>query len=154
MGVFQSTAYTILTEEKEEEERRLGKRPPRAPGQPLAGGGIPREDWIKAVIQGADERSPRWRHILVFAGLLLGFQNRHSQESEIPEKLRRLLGDVLLKRVNLALGEVGSAEELGSHCITLVLNYSFQSLSDLERSSINYHVSQFCDCKNIPCQKC
>ena len=154
MGVFQSAAYTILADEHEEQERKEGKRPPKAPSQPVAGGGIPREDWIKAIIQGADERSPRWRHTLVFAGLLLGFQNRLNHESEISEKLRGLLGDALLKAVNLALDEVGTTDELGSHCITLVLNYSFQSLSDLERSSINYDVSQLCGCENILCQLC
>ncbi|KAI7530154.1 hypothetical protein KC331_g14818, partial [Hortaea werneckii] len=34
---------------------------------------LPKDDWIRAAVAGADEHSPRWRHLLILGGLLLGF---------------------------------------------------------------------------------
>jgi hypothetical protein len=32
------------------------------------------EAWVKAVAEGADDKSPRWRHTLLLGGILMGFE--------------------------------------------------------------------------------
>ena len=97
---------------------------------------LPKDDWIKAVINGADDHSPRWRHLLVLGGLLLGFGPL--EEQNLSRSMRTTLEGALVTAVNLSLDETGDHDELGLHCITLVLNHCFPSLADHERSQLNY----------------
>lgn len=99
--------------------------------------GVPKEEWLKAVLDGADERSPRWRHVLVIGGLLLGFES-HGRQG-LSESLRKALEGALVKATNLTLQEAGNGPELGEHCLALVLNHSFELLSDFERGQLNYN---------------
>jgi len=91
---------------------------------------------VKAVIKGADDRSPRWMHLMVIAGLLLGFEGQDRQG--LSRSMRRTVEDALVKALNLALQDGKDGEELGAHCITLVLNDTFELLTDLDRSKIHY----------------
>ena len=106
------------------------------PGQTTLREGTPKEEWLKAVLDGADERSPRWKHLLVIGGLLLGFES-HGKQGLSPS-LRRALEGALVKATNFALQEVRNGPELGEHCLALVLNHSFELLSDFERGQIDY----------------
>lgn len=139
MNLFQSAAYTLLREEGEERERKHGNLPPRPFDQTTAGGGQSIDRWAKHVIQGADERSPRWRHALAICGLLVGSKGQE-QDSTLTH-LHRLLGNALVKAVNLALDDLDSSEELGHQCTALVMTYAFELLSNSERGRVNYDVS-------------
>lgn len=95
------------------------------------------EAWVKAVVSGADEKSPRWRHLLLLGGVLLGAegQNRRS----LPWYLRTRLEAALVAAVQLALEELGSGNGIDGACIVMVLNYTFELLSDAERSKLDYN---------------
>jgi len=75
-------------------------------------------------------------HLMVIAGILIGFDGKDRQG--LSRSLRRTVEDGLVKALNLALQDVKDGEELGAHCITLVLNYSFELMTDLARSRIDY----------------
>ena len=150
MGLFQSAAFTTVREEDKDHEWQRDGRPQKSQTQVLAAGTLPNWRWVRAIIQGADTRSPRWRHLLVFAGLLTGFEGR--DHALIPTSTRRLLGNALVKATNLALDDLDASEELGHHSIALVLSYSFEILSDMEKSRIHHDVSVFrpeCDCPTL-----
>ncbi|KAI9885521.1 MAG: hypothetical protein M1823_002703 [Watsoniomyces obsoletus] len=91
------------------------------------------EDWIKAIIRGADKKSPRWKHLLPFAGLLLGLQNGPTLGSTV----RGDLLDALVKAINLALEEAQEDDELPQQCITLAVNYTFDLLPESRFKEIN-----------------
>lgn len=97
---------------------------------------LPKEDWIKAVINGADDHSPRWRHSLLLGGLLLGFGR--SDEENISRHMRSTLEEALAKATNLALEDLMDYDSLGRQSITLALNHCFPLLSDYERARLNY----------------
>lgn len=97
---------------------------------------LPKDDWIKATINGADEHSPRWRHLLAIAGLLLGFGP--AEEERISHSMRSTLESALVTAANLSLEETIEDEELGLATITLVLNHCFPHLSNYERSKLDY----------------
>ncbi|KAF2164581.1 hypothetical protein M409DRAFT_24977 [Zasmidium cellare ATCC 36951] len=97
---------------------------------------LPKDDWIKATINGADEHSPRWRHLVAIAGLLLGFGP--AEEENLSRSMRNTLESALVTAANLSLEETIEDDELGFETITLVLNHCFPYLSDHERSRIDY----------------
>lgn len=140
MGTFQSAASSKLRHEDEAAEAAQSPRNPLPPaGQQAVGGILTRDDWVKAVINGGDDRSPRWRHIMVIAGVLLGFEGQ--EKHGLSRTLRKTVGDTFVRALNMALVEVRNGEELGASYIALVLNYSFQLLSETERLRIDYDVS-------------
>ncbi|KAL2399704.1 hypothetical protein ABEF95_001033 [Exophiala dermatitidis] len=92
-------------------------------------------EWTRAVVRGADESSPRWRHTLLLGGLILAFQSRGFEE--IPSDLRNKLEAALVMAVNLALQQKGS-EPNCELAVVFVLNHTFPVLSDYHRSQVNY----------------
>lgn len=126
LSVLNTAAITVL----QHEVRDAPKRPfPTRQG-------LSKEAWVKAVVKGADEKSPRWRHLLLIGGTLLGFEGQNRQG--LPTYLRTKLESALVKAANLALHEVGFENKLGAHSTSLILNHTFELLSDHERSHIDY----------------
>lgn len=97
---------------------------------------LAKDDWIEAVIQGADDHSPRWRHLLAIAGLLLGFGN--PDDEDISNSMRHKLESGLVTAANLALEETLDDDEVGCGAITFVLNHCFPIMSNFERSKLDY----------------
>lgn len=97
---------------------------------------IERGAWVKAVVEGADDKSPRWRHMLLLGGILLGFEGQNRQG--LPWHIRTKLESALATAAQLALEELVPDAGVDGYCITMVLNYTFELLSDMERSKINY----------------
>ena len=87
------------------------------------------------MVKGADDRSPRWRHLCVLAGLLIGFEGRG--EKTIPISLRRKLENATVKAVNLALHEGEASNELAGNSITMMLSHVFDLLSDSQKMKLN-----------------
>ena len=133
-SVFQSAVLSILKREDEALEAQSqnfwATTPPNLQN-------IPKDEWLKAVIKGADERSARWTHLIVLGGLLIGFGPRENERLSKP--LRRTLEKGFVQAVNAALKETRDhKDEFGSHTVAITLNHVFPLLSDLERAQIDY----------------
>jgi hypothetical protein len=135
LNVFRLAAITVLKREDEAAEANAQNFwPTRSPTLE----GIDKDEWTKAVVKGADERSQTWKHLLVLGGLLLGFG---SQEDErLSHSLRHSLENGLIQATNMALQEVREGDEFGAHTIALALNHSFPFLSDWERAQLDYEL--------------
>ncbi|KMU75586.1 hypothetical protein CISG_04989 [Coccidioides immitis RMSCC 3703] len=100
--------------------------------------GLEREEWLKAVVNGADDKSPRWRHLLLIGGVLLGFEGQNRQSLSL--HWRKKLESALIKGLQLSLAELEENPKVAAHASVLVLNYTFELLSDWERSQIDYDI--------------
>lgn len=109
---------------------------PQHPGSLPLKEGLHVDEWVKAVVQGADDRSPRWKHMLVIGGLLIGFEshNRHG----LPSALRRSLGGAMVRAANLALHNVEGLHDQNATVICMVLAYVFEILGDSENKQIDH----------------
>jgi hypothetical protein len=92
--------------------------------------------WAKSVIQGADEKSPRWRHVILIGGILLGLGGQ--QQRNLSSNLRTKLEFALVIASNLALEENNDSQPASGFCVVFVLNHTFGLLSDLHRSQLRY----------------
>ncbi len=92
-------------------------------------------EWVKAVVHGADDKSPRWRHTLLIGGLLLAFQSRNFEE--LRPDLRNKLEAALVTASNLALLQKDS-EPNCELAVIFVLNHSFPILSHYHRAQVRY----------------
>ena len=137
-GVFHSAAAQVLKREDEALEQQTQSFWPSSP--PVLEG-IQKDEWLKAVIKGADERSSRWKHLLVFGGLLIGFGPE--EEERLPASLRSSLEQALIQAANMALVDVRNGDELGAQSVALCLNHVFSLLSDYDRSQLDYDVSSY-----------
>jgi hypothetical protein len=95
------------------------------------------------MVAGADDRSPRWKHLIALGGLLVGIGNLEEQGMDLywVSGIRKRVEGALVKAANLALVEVrdrSEADGLGGQTITLVLNHTFGCLSAAERAQLNY----------------
>ena len=113
-----------------------GHQKPYDAYQPRHGGGISCDDWARAVVKGLDDRTPRWQHVLVIGGVLLGMegQERHG----LSRGLRTTLENAMVTAVNLALESPQTGGTLGTESIVLALNHSFPLLSDNVKRELNY----------------
>ncbi|ORX94292.1 hypothetical protein BCR34DRAFT_608312 [Clohesyomyces aquaticus] len=140
LSVFHSAVTTILNHHN---DVRHGKAPEIPPGHTPIGGGLSLDDWVRAVVAGADERSQRWKHLVVLGGLLIGTGNLEEQGMDLYWALgmRKRLEGALVRATNLALPEVrqrGETDGIGGQTICLILNHSFGCISDMERSNVDY----------------
>lgn len=131
ISVFHSAAHALVRRE-DEEAQHAANAWYQTPKQ-----GIPRDVWMRAVAKGADDRSPRWKHGIVYAGLLIGFGP--AEDERLSVSTRSLLEQELVKSINLGLAETRMGEkDLAGQCISLVLNHTFPLLPDVERALIDY----------------
>ena len=94
------------------------------------------EEWVTAVIRGADERSPRWRHVLAFSGLFLGISGK--EHHEVSGDLRWTLQHALVRAINLALHEGEIDNGLAVKSMTVALSHVFDSLDDTHKASLDH----------------
>ncbi len=97
---------------------------------------LSKEKWVTAVIKGADERSPRWRHVLVFSGLLLGFSAKNGHE--LPNDLLSTLEKAIIKATNSALQEHELEDGLAAKSTAITLSHVFDLLHDAQKASLNH----------------
>ncbi|OAP61977.1 hypothetical protein AYL99_04180 [Fonsecaea erecta] len=92
-------------------------------------------EWTTAVVHGANDKSPRWRHTLLLGALLLAF---HSKDFEgLASGLKNRLEVALVVASNLALQEK-DAEPNCELAVVFVLNHTFPLLSDAQRQQVDY----------------
>ncbi|KAI8942185.1 hypothetical protein NX059_000272 [Plenodomus lindquistii] len=140
LSVFHAAVTTLTTHHH---EARLHKAPEVLPGQAPVGGGLTLDEWIRAIVAGADDRSPRWKHLVVLGGLLVGIGNLEEQGLPLywMSAIRKRVEAALVRATNLALVEVRERSEtdgLGGQTITLVLNHTFATLAPMERAQLDY----------------
>lgn len=97
---------------------------------------VSNESWVKAVVKGADESSPRWRHLLLLGAVLLGMGGH--EQGQISSALRGKIEAVLVMAINLALQEDDKEHPNCGNCAVFVLNHTMGSLSDFHRRQLNY----------------
>lgn len=103
---------------------------------PRVGGGLSSEAWTRAIAKGADDRSPRWKHLLVLTGILMGMEGNGRQS--LPSSLRNTLEHAVVTATNLALGSDAEEGLAGTGAVVLALNYAFPLLSDLSQASLDH----------------
>lgn len=127
LSAFNTAAIAVLQNDAADEPRvPYGARPKR----------LEREEWVRAVVSGADEKSPRWRHVLLIGGMLIGFEAQDRQG--LSWNMRSRIESALVTAARLALEESEQGNGVDAQCITMVLNYTFELLSDVERANLDY----------------
>ncbi|KAI3336679.1 peroxin 8 [Xylariaceae sp. AK1471] len=109
-----------------------------AEGQPTVGSGIRAEEWARAVAKGLDDRSSRWQHTLVLAGILMGMEGEDRRS--LSWSLRSTLEQAVATAANLALEDQSQTGVLGRGAVVLALTYAFPLLSGANKSLLNGNV--------------
>ncbi|PHH73625.1 hypothetical protein CDD80_3669 [Ophiocordyceps camponoti-rufipedis] len=94
------------------------------------------DEWARAVVKGADDGSPPWRHLLVLTGVLLGMET--GDGSCLSWRLGRALQQAVVVAANLALRNVGRDGPMAAVSIVTALIFAFPILSDGNRASIDH----------------
>lgn len=102
---------------------------------PREGGGLQCDEWTRAVVKGADDRSRRWQHLLVLTGILMGLEG--NDKRALSRSLRNTLEGAVVTAANLALDSHMADGPLAAASIVLALNFVFPLLSEYHRAQIN-----------------
>ncbi|KIW80275.1 hypothetical protein Z517_06890 [Fonsecaea pedrosoi CBS 271.37] len=92
-------------------------------------------EWTTAVVHGANDKSPRWRHTLLLGALLLAFRSKDFEG--LASGLKNKLEVALVLASNLAL-EQKDAEPNCELAVVFVLNHTFPLLAEVHQRQINY----------------
>ncbi|KAK6707038.1 hypothetical protein SNK04_008045 [Fusarium graminearum] len=103
--------------------------------EPHEGSGIHCEEWARAVVKGADERSKRWQHLLVLTGVLMGMESSNRQS--LSRGMRNTLEEAVVMAANMALETREEDGPVAGASIVMALNFAFPLLSEYHRSLIN-----------------
>ncbi|KAF7544711.1 hypothetical protein G7Z17_g9732 [Cylindrodendrum hubeiense] len=107
----------------------------REGGDDREGGGLGCEEWARAVVKGADDRSRRWQHLLVLTGVLMGMEG--NERGSLSRSLRNTLEGAVVTAANLALETQLADGPVAGASIVMALNFAFPLISDYHRSLIN-----------------
>lgn len=129
ISIFNSAAIKVLKQNEENDSALLG--------YPRQGGGLKPDDWATTVVKGADDKSPRWRHCLVIAGILLGMEGQ--ERRGLSRALRMKVEAALMMAANLSMQDTGVCQ-LGREAALLALNHTFDLLSEDAKRMINHDV--------------
>ncbi|KAI9166650.1 Peroxisomal biogenesis factor-like protein [Paramyrothecium foliicola] len=99
------------------------------------GGGLRCDDWARAVVKGADERSSRWKHLLVLTGVLMGLEG--NDKRGLSGSLRGTLEQAVVAAANLAMSDGQQQGSLARGSIVLALTFAMPLLSDFRKAEIN-----------------
>jgi hypothetical protein len=128
LGVYNTAAIHVRRNELENEDRRRA-------GLPLTGGGLTSEAWARAVVKGADEKSSRWQHLLVLAGILMGFEG--NERHGLSRSMVATLEQAVVTAANLSLRALSREPPLAAAAVVLALNYAFPLMSDSAQASVD-----------------
>ncbi|CAH0049096.1 unnamed protein product [Clonostachys solani] len=121
-----NTAASRVREQEKEKNAGIGLR---------GGGGLHCEDWVRAVVKGADDRSRRWQHLLVLTGALMGMEN--DDRRSLTAAMRNTLENAIVTAANLALETHVQDGHLAAASTVMALNFAFPLLSEFNRSQVN-----------------
>ncbi|KAM5351284.1 hypothetical protein ACJ41O_004007 [Fusarium nematophilum] len=103
--------------------------------EPHRGSGLRCEEWTRAVVKGADERSRRWQHLLVLTGVLMGMESNNRQS--LSRSLRNTLEEAVVMAANLALESREEDGPVAGASVVMALNFAFPLLSDFHKSLLD-----------------
>lgn len=134
LSVFNSAAIHVRRNELENADKQtaLGFG---ITASPEMGGGLKSEAWARAVVKGADERSSRWQHLLVLAGIFMGFEGNGRQS--LRGGMKRTLEVAVVTAANLALRSLDREPPLARAAIVLALNWAFPMMSDVASEGLD-----------------
>lgn len=136
LGVYNTAAIHVRRNELEDVERRgHAGTVPATPHPAGGGGGLKSEAWARAVVKGADERSSRWQHLLVLAGLLMGFEGQ--ERRGLSGSMKGTLEQAVAKAANMALRSLSREPPIAAAAVVLALNYAFPLMSGAARGSVD-----------------
>ncbi|KAI5779714.1 hypothetical protein EDC01DRAFT_669525 [Geopyxis carbonaria] len=94
------------------------------------------EDWLNALVRGANQNVPRWKHLLLLGAVLSADQER----SHLPRITRGSLEDAFCRAVNMSLSRnVNRDDGLEADVLSLVLSHAMESLSRRAKAQLNYN---------------
>ena len=128
LGLFNSTTTDIIR------RSRSSDLPDPYPHQRL----LTIDEWCLAVVKGADEKSPRWKHLCVFTGLLLGF--RSQGDIVVSASVRNTLQSAAVKAVNLYLRGDDKKDELAANSTVMMLSFVFDLLDHEYKISLDHEL--------------
>ncbi|KAK8042131.1 peroxin 8 [Apiospora rasikravindrae] len=131
LSVYNTAALHVQRNEEENAKLKWGQQP--------VGSGVRCDAWARAVAKGADDRSERWKHLLVLTGTLMGMESEDRRA--LSRGLRATLEQAVVTAANLALETINRrmvpTGELGSNAVMLALTYVFPVLSDHHKQMLN-----------------
>lgn len=127
ISVFNTAAKHVIQNEEDNAKLVWGQKP--------TGSGLRPEAWARAVAKGADERSARWKHLLVLTGILLGMES--DDRRTLSSGLKSTLEQAVVTAANMALGDAVPTQEFGNSALVLSLTYAFPVMSEWNKSSLN-----------------
>jgi len=132
IGIYHTAAVRVHENEIEHDKHR---RTPALPPPQREGGGLRCDEWTRAVVKGADDRSRRWQHLLVLTGVLMGMEG--NDRRALSRGLRNTLEQAVVTAANLALEHNVEDGLLAAASIVTALNFAFPLLSDHYKAQIN-----------------
>ncbi|KAI0022072.1 peroxin 8 [Xylariomycetidae sp. FL0641] len=135
LGIYHTAAGRVRQNELENDANRGGRLAWGAPHPPPVGSGVSAEKWARAVAKGLDERSERWQHLLVLAGVLVGMEA--DERKSLSWSLRSTLEQAVVTAANLALEDPVRTGPLGRGAVVLALTYAFPLLADHHKRLLN-----------------
>lgn len=134
LSVYNTAAIHVQRNELENADKQRALGFGITSGPPV-GGGLKSEAWARAVVKGADERTSRWQHLLVLAGILMGFEGNERQS--LSAAMRRTLEGAVAMAANLALQSLDREPPVARPAVVLALNWAFPLMSDASRDSVD-----------------
>ncbi|KAF8245069.1 hypothetical protein K440DRAFT_663059 [Wilcoxina mikolae CBS 423.85] len=94
------------------------------------------EDWLNALVKGANQNVPRWKHLLLLGAVLCANQDT----SHLPLLTRKSVEAAFCRAANLSLlaNTDNVSDDFEADVVNLVLAHTMQSLSHKTKSQINY----------------
>ncbi|ETN39214.1 uncharacterized protein HMPREF1541_05437 [Cyphellophora europaea CBS 101466] len=131
-----SVFYTATLRFREDKRRRdptQGQQ--QIPPPEYSGSQLSEPDWFTAVVKGADEHSPRSRHVLLLGALLLAGCDPHGSEEPVGRALRVKLEGALVRAANLALVH---GDDEGKAVVSWVLVNTVHLLGEPTRAEVAF----------------
>ncbi|KAG6003433.1 hypothetical protein E4U21_002027 [Claviceps maximensis] len=130
IGIYNTAALRVREGPVDDDGRAPAPAPARARG-------LGCDEWTRAVVKGADDRSRRWQHLLVLAGVLMGMQADRDDGRVLSRALRNTLEQAVVTAANLALkGNVEDGPAAAASIVT-ALNFVFPLLSEHHQAQID-----------------
>lgn len=95
-------------------------------------------EWARAVAQGADDKVPHWKHVLVLGGLLSGLAD--TDRPGLVGGLRRNLEIAVTDATNRALLDLRDFDEMAAGSICLTLGHTLKSLGPESRRLLRFEL--------------
>lgn len=133
ISIYNTAAMRLIQQNEEAIKRKVPEFPPRPPQ--MEGGGLRCDEWTRAVVKGADDRSNRWQHLLVLAGILIGMES--NDRRALSRALRNTLEQAVVMAANLALQSYPEEGPLAEGSIVLALNYVFPMLAPHHQAQLD-----------------